>query len=58
MMFAVTYEGDLLGVNSKDQPGVEGYKQAMYGQLGKPGFEEIAKKLRAVASDPNYLITV
>lgn len=58
MMFAVTYEGDLLGVNSKDQPGVEGYKQAMYGQLGKPGFEEIAAKLKAVASDPAYLITV
>lgn len=58
MMFAVTYEGDFLGVNSKDQPGVEGYKNAMYAQLDKPGFEAIAEQLRAVRADSNYILTI
>jgi glucose-6-phosphate isomerase len=58
MMFAVTYEGNLLDVNSKDQPGVEGYKRAMYAQLGKPGFEEIAKQLQAVPADPRYVLKI
>lgn len=58
MMFAVTYEGDLLGINSKDQPGVEGYKRAMYGQLGKPGFEEVARQMSAVPADPQYILTI
>lgn len=35
------------GVNPFDQPGVEAYKSNMFALLGKPGFEEESKKLRA-----------
>ncbi|PKP41542.1 MAG: glucose-6-phosphate isomerase [Bacteroidetes bacterium HGW-Bacteroidetes-10] len=37
----------MLGVNPFDQPGVEDYKKNMFALLGKPGFEEKAKELRA-----------
>lgn len=36
----------ILGINPFDQPGVEAYKQNMFALLGKPGFEELATKLR------------
>ncbi len=39
--------GYLLGVNPFDQPGVEAYKKNMFALLGKPGFEDLAKELRA-----------
>jgi glucose-6-phosphate isomerase len=35
---AVTYLGELLQVNTFDQPGVEESKQMMYALLGRPGF--------------------
>lgn len=35
------------GINPFDQPGVEAYKANMFALLGKPGFEEQAKALRA-----------
>ena len=39
--------GYLLGVNPFDQPGVEDYKRNMYALLGRPGYEELAARLRA-----------
>ncbi len=36
----------LLGVNPFDQPGVEAYKQNLFGLLGKAGFEALGAKLR------------
>jgi len=36
----------ILGVNPFDQPGVEDYKRNMFALLGKPGYEELAKKLK------------
>jgi glucose-6-phosphate isomerase len=44
--FACALSGYLLGVNPFDQPGVEAYKKNMFALIGKPGFEEEAKKLR------------
>ncbi len=41
----------VLGVNPFDQPGVEAYKKNMFALLGKPGFEEQAKILRARLKD-------
>ena len=46
---ATAIEGELLGLNAFDQPGVEGYKNYMYYKLGKPGIsgkviKEIEKK--------------
>ena len=32
---ATAYEGELLGVNSYDQPGVEAYKKNMFELLGR-----------------------
>lgn len=42
---AVGISGYLNGVNPFDQPGVEAYKKNMFALLGKPGFEDLAKKL-------------
>ncbi len=42
---ACAISGYLLGVNPFNQPGVEAYKNNMYALLGKPGFEEMKKKL-------------
>ncbi len=39
--------GHLLGVNPFDQPGVEEYKKNMFAMLGKKGYEEMGKTLRA-----------
>ncbi len=37
--------GYMLGVNPFDQPGVEEYKKNMFALLGKPGYEELGKRL-------------
>jgi len=43
---ATAFEGELLGVNAFDQPGVEGYKNYMYYKLKKPGLpEEITREI-------------
>jgi glucose-6-phosphate isomerase len=39
---ATAIEGELLGVNAFDQPGVEGYKNYMYYKLGKKGIDPAA----------------
>ena len=45
--FACGVSGYTLGVNPFNQPGVESYKKNMVALLGKPGFEEMTKELRA-----------
>ncbi|MBN1794817.1 MAG: hypothetical protein JW844_07635 [Candidatus Omnitrophica bacterium] len=45
---ATALEGELLGVNAFDQPGVEGYKQYMYYILKKPGIpQRIARDIQS-----------
>jgi len=44
-MFACGISGYLLGVNPFNQEGVEDYKNNMFALLGKPGYEELKKKL-------------
>lgn len=39
--------GYILGVNPFDQPGVEAYKSNMFALLGKPGYEEQTRAIRA-----------
>ena len=39
--------GHILGVNPFDQPGVEAYKKNMFAMLGKKGYEEMGKALKA-----------
>lgn len=39
--------GNMLGVNPFDQPGVEAYKNNMFALLGKPGYEEASKAIKA-----------
>ncbi len=39
---ATAFEGELLGINAFDQPGVEGYKQYLYGKLGSPDLSPAA----------------
>ncbi|MBW2609565.1 MAG: glucose-6-phosphate isomerase [Deltaproteobacteria bacterium] len=42
---SVAISGYLLGHNPFIQPGVEAYKKAMFSLVGKPGFEDNAKKM-------------
>jgi len=42
---ACAVSGYTLGINPFDQPGVEEYKKNMFALLGKPGYEELSKKL-------------
>lgn len=44
-MKACAMSGYILGVNPFDQPGVESYKRNMFALIGKPGFEDLRKKL-------------
>ncbi len=47
-MMAVAYEGELIGVNAYDQPGVESYKHFLQAMMAKPGLsEEILKDIKA-----------
>ena len=50
---STAFEGELLGVNTYDQPGVESYKKYMFAMLGKPGFEGKAERL---IKDKKYII--
>lgn len=45
-MFACGVSGYILDVNPFNQPGVEDYKKNMFALLGKPGYEELGKKLK------------
>lgn len=45
--YACGISGYLLGVNPFNQPGVESYKKNMFALLGKPGYEELSKELKA-----------
>lgn len=44
--FACGVSGNMLMVNPFNQPGVESYKKNMFALLGKPGYEELAEKLK------------
>lgn len=48
---AIAISGYLNGINPFNQPGVEAYKTNMFGLLGKPGYEEVGKKLRSEMND-------
>ena len=45
--YACGISGYLLGVNPFNQPGVESYKKNMFALLGKPGYVELSKELKA-----------
>lgn len=45
--YACGISGYLLGVNPFNQPGVESYKKNMFALLGKLGYEELSKELKA-----------
>ena len=45
--YACGISGYLLGVNPFNQPGGESYKKNMFALLGKPGYEELSKELKA-----------
>ena len=50
---ATYYEGVLENVNYSNQPGVEGYKERMYGILGRKGYEKQAAEVSAFESNQN-----
>lgn len=46
MMFSCGVACYMQEINPFNQPGVESYKKNMFALLGKPGYEELAKKLK------------
>jgi len=46
---AVSYMGTLLGINTYDQPAVQLGKDATYALMGKTGFDDLNRKIQAVA---------
>ena len=44
---ACSISGNLLGVNTFNQPGVEAYKKNMFALLNKPGYEKESEAIRA-----------
>ncbi len=51
------FAGELLGINTFDQPGVEEGKNATYALLGKPGFDEKKRELdSAPANEARYVV--
>jgi glucose-6-phosphate isomerase len=54
---AVSYMGNLLEINTYDQPAVELGKQATYALMGKAGYADLVKKIDAVRKrDKKYLV--
>jgi len=56
---ATAFEGELLGINAFDQPGVEGYKNYMYFKLKKPGIsQEIVNSIvnNPLVKKPEHII--
>lgn len=45
-MISCAVSGHILGVNPFNQEGVEAYKKNMFALLGKPGYEQLAEKLK------------
>lgn len=45
LQLSTTMSAELYGIDPFDQPGVEHNKQATFAQLGRSGFEDLAKKL-------------
>jgi glucose-6-phosphate isomerase len=54
---ATAFAGELMGINTFDQPGVEEGKNATYAMFGRPGYDEKRKELdqRPVKKD-EYII--
>jgi glucose-6-phosphate isomerase len=56
---ATAFEGELMNINSFDQPGVEGYKNYMYYKLKKPGIsQEVIRQIRSnpLKKEARYII--
>ena len=55
--FTTSLMGELLNINAYDQPAVELGKQATFALMGRPGHEDLAKKIKHFARvDKNYLV--
>jgi len=57
--FTTSLMGELLNINAYDQPAVELGKQATFALMGRPGYEDLAKRIKHFAHvDKNYLVSV
>jgi glucose-6-phosphate isomerase len=58
-LFEVTtsFAGKLFNLNTYDQPAVELGKEATFAVMGRPGYEDLAKKIKPIAEmDKNFII--
>lgn len=57
LQMQTAYAGALLNVNTYNQPGVEGGKNAAYALLGRKGYEQLADEIKASTPDnPKFII--
>jgi len=54
--WATAYMGELMEINTYNQPGVEAGKTAMYALLGRKGFEDRKKELEAHLSGKKFIV--
>lgn len=52
-MMETAYCGELLNIDTFNQPGVEGGKNATYALFGRKGYEELAKTMRSKGDNDN-----
>lgn len=52
IQLSIVMSAELYGIDPFDQPGVEHNKHAVFAQLGRPGFEDLAKKLTEHRKQP------
>jgi glucose-6-phosphate isomerase len=54
--FLTAYTGELLGINTYDQPGVEEGKQATFALLGRSGYEEKRQQVQNLKKSPRWIL--
>lgn len=52
LQLSTAMSAELYGIDPFDQPGVEQGKQATYAQFGRPGFEDLAKRIKDHRAKP------
>ncbi len=54
-MLSTVMSAELYGIDPFDQPGVEHGKQATFAQFGRPGFEDLANRLKDYRAKPRRI---
>jgi glucose-6-phosphate isomerase len=56
LMVQTSFAGELLGINTYDQPGVEEGKIATYALMGRKGYAAARKEIRSLKGSKKFVI--